>query len=340
MANKANQIHFIDKNKDLFFNPWPFLFFSILALITNFYVALLFFLGCIVWLTIYVYSKVYFRSSEFHKIKNSISQYIMECNELNSHIEDLKSSYVKARKTDYGSAEFSNISKYNYKKHGLQSRFAPDIYDCSRSVCSNAQKQPFKYICKYFNINPDEETLSQLEDVLNNFSAAEEGKVVLKRKKDDILNSIKTDIPKLITVLFAITLEKKLGFEEIAFNELYFPQFTFRYISSGGNSGTQFTTTMDIPMLERFVHYIDENVKRRKSAAGQRALMTQKLRNQIKERDNFTCQKCGNSTEREENLLLEIDHIVPIAKGGLTEESNLQTLCWKCNRSKGAKIPE
>ena len=72
--------------------------------------------------------------------------------------------------------------------------------------------------------------------------------------------------------------------------------------------------------------------------AEQRSLMTQKLRNHIKERDDFTCKLCGNSTHREPNLLLEIDHITPIAKGGLTVEENLQTLCWKCNRSKGSKL--
>ena len=40
------------------------------------------------------------------------------------------------------------------------------------------------------------------------------------------------------------------------------------------------------------------------------------------------------------NLLLEIDHKIPLAKGGMTTEDNLQTLCWKCNRSKGAKLEE
>ncbi|OON85411.1 HNH endonuclease [Oribacterium sp. C9] len=66
--------------------------------------------------------------------------------------------------------------------------------------------------------------------------------------------------------------------------------------------------------------------------------MTSKLRQQIKERDNYTCKFCGNSTHKEPNLLLEIDHIIPVAKGGYTVEDNLQTLCWKCNRSKSDKI--
>jgi 5-methylcytosine-specific restriction endonuclease McrA len=40
-------------------------------------------------------------------------------------------------------------------------------------------------------------------------------------------------------------------------------------------------------------------------AKQQRALMTKKLRDAIKIRDNFTCCACGNSTHVEPNLLLE-----------------------------------
>ena len=81
-----------------------------------------------------------------------------------------------------------------------------------------------------------------------------------------------------------------------------------------------------------------ELVKFKKSAKGQRALMTAELREKIKKRDKYTCRKCHISTKKEPHLLLEIDHIIPISKGGITTESNLQTLCWKCNRSKGSKI--
>jgi hypothetical protein len=68
----------------------------------------------------------------------------------------------------------------------------------------------------------------------------------------------------------------------------------------------------------------------------ERNKMTQTVRERIKKRDNYTCQKCGISIYEEPHLLLEVDHIIPIAKGGKTVDSNLQCLCWKCNRSKGA----
>lgn len=58
------------------------------------------------------------------------------------------------------------------------------------------------------------------------------------------------------------------------------------------------------------------------------------LRDFILKRDNYTCQQCGNSTAKEPNLLLEVDHIQPVSKWGPSIPENLETLCWKCNRAK------
>ena len=116
------------------------------------------------------------------------------------------------------------------------------------------------------------------------------------------------------------------------------PLYTFQYVSAGGKSSISTDIQLDLNNLERFIAYLAEKVKFTKSAAGQRSLMTRALREAIKQRDGFTCQSCGNSINKEPNLLLEIDHVVPVSKGGITSEENLQTLCWKCNRSKGAKI--
>jgi len=67
----------------------------------------------------------------------------------------------------------------------------------------------------------------------------------------------------------------------------------------------------------------------------QRKLMTKALRQQIMERDNYTCQICGKYMPDEVGL--HIDHIVPVSKGGKTVPSNLQVLCSKCNGGKSAK---
>ena len=176
-----------------------------------------------------------------------------------------------------------------------------------------------------------------IEAALNDFSAAEDGKVALKAERTAILESISSDIPWAIKKFSQKKLEKNLGFEEVDFSTLYFPKYEFKYTSAGGNTGTTYDVVMDIDNLNRFVIYLSEKIKFSKTVAGQRALMTSKLRQHIKERDHFTCKYCGASTEAEPHLLLEIDHIVPVSKGGLTTEENLQTLCWRCNRSKSNK---
>lgn len=51
-----------------------------------------------------------------------------------------------------------------------------------------------------------------------------------------------------------------------------------------------------------------------------------KLREAVKVRDNHTCQKCGFSVAAEPHLLIEVDHKVPVSKGGLSVMENLQAL--------------
>lgn len=286
-----------------------------------------------------IYTCFYYISDKFNEIKNSISDNTNECNELNEHIEELKKSYVDIKRIDYGSVNYSDTSVWNYKRpKALKFNDANNVYNCSRTVVSNARNQPFKYICKYFNIDLSEESLENFEKISNNFSAAEQGKVLLKNERDNIIKDISSRIPILIKLFNKKRLIKKLGFKDIDFSQLYFPKYSFNYVSSGGYSSMHCELTFDISTLDKFIEYLSDTIKFRKSAAGQRALMTSLLREKIKNRDRYTCCYCNNSIEKEPNLLLEIDHIVPLAKGGMTTEKNLQTLCWKCNRSKGSKI--
>ena len=55
---------------------------------------------------------------------------------------------------------------------------------------------------------------------------------------------------------------------------------------------------------------------------------------EIFKRDKFTCQYCGNHPPK---TILELDHIIPVSKGGGNEEDNLATSCFECNRGKAAR---
>jgi hypothetical protein len=61
-----------------------------------------------------------------------------------------------------------------------------------------------------------------------------------------------------------------------------------------------------------------------------------RLRYVVMARDRFTCRNCGRSPSSHLGVVLHIDHVVPWSRGGLTVESNLQTLCEQCNLGKGA----
>lgn len=284
-------------------------------------------------------TNIYFKSEKFKKMKNEVSSYTHECNELNKHIESLRDTDNNYIRTDYGVANIVDNSRYNFKRKEFN-KFSNSkhVYNCSLNVCRNAQNKPFEYMCKYFNIPKTEESLVKFEEMLNNFSAVDEGRRYLVEKENILLNHLQDQIPWYVKKFYMQRFVTELGFEPVDLSNLHFPTYTFQYVSAGGNSSMQAGVNMDVDNIERFIHFLNEHIKWRKSVEGQRALMTSTLRNKIKERDNYTCCNCGNSIYNEPNLLLEIDHIVPLSKGGMSNEENLQTLCWRCNRSKGSKL--
>ena len=71
--------------------------------------------------------------------------------------------------------------------------------------------------------------------------------------------------------------------------------------------------------------------KRKNIIKKERGILTLKLRYEVFKRDGFQCVLCGATGKKSR---LEIDHIIPVSKGGKTIKLNLRTLCFNCNRGK------
>lgn len=56
-----------------------------------------------------------------------------------------------------------------------------------------------------------------------------------------------------------------------------------------------------------------------------------KIKMRVVRRDNYRCQICGKQLLDNE---VEFDHVIPVSKGGSSEEHNIRLTCYECNRDK------
>lgn len=63
----------------------------------------------------------------------------------------------------------------------------------------------------------------------------------------------------------------------------------------------------------------------------ERKPVSTRTRFEVFKRDNFTCQYCGATPPA---VILHVDHIVAVSKGGSNVKSNLVTSCSRCNLGK------
>ena len=64
---------------------------------------------------------------------------------------------------------------------------------------------------------------------------------------------------------------------------------------------------------------------------GRAAALPVLLRFRVLRRDGFKCRYCGQSPPR---VALEVDHVIPVARGGRDEMRNLVAACFQCNHGK------
>lgn len=291
-------------------------------------------------LVLYILKEIYFRSEDFLEHKDKVDSMVSEYNEIAEYVKDIpnRNQFVpKEDKLEHSHlAEFENTSKHNYRRdRNVREKDNKNVYPASLQVVRRASEEPIKYLCKYFGIDETEESLNQLQEIGENISRMENTIENLELRQKQIEDDFNP--PKFILKHYREELMERVGVNLSKIEPEYI-EYVFEYVSPGGNSSQRTTIKFDSETVEAVSEYISKRIEYRESAAGQRALMTKAYREKIKARDNYTCQMCSASVEEQSLLLLEVDHIIPISKGGKSVDDNLQTLCWKCNRSKGAKI--
>ena len=64
-------------------------------------------------------------------------------------------------------------------------------------------------------------------------------------------------------------------------------------------------------------------------------MISARVRFEVLKRDRFQCQYCGRAAP---DVLLEVDHVLPVSAGGTDELENLRTSCQGCNRGKSDRL--
>lgn len=283
----------------------------------------------------------YFKSARFLEIRNEIQSVVAEHNEISNYVEEIRNGGQftighSSTGTQAHLATSTNTSKFAYKRDRNIADFGSKyVHNASLQVVRNASAEPIKYLMKYFDIPSTEEKLVEVEALGEAMSRLENAVSNLHEREESISTTVSP--PKFIKKYFLKEFQEQVGLSVPPLGIPY-PVYQFQFVSAGGNSSQVTTVKLDSSAIEALMGTMMEKIKFKKSAAGQRALMTANFRNYIKKRDNFTCLSCSVSTRDEEHLLLEVDHIIPVSKGGTSTEGNLQTLCWRCNRTKSNKI--
>ena len=213
-------------------------------------------------------------------------------------------------------------------------------YHTSYSMVQNCKNNPFKYICKYFDLPVGNDLKTMLKNKIIDYRLVNEANDLRKKIVSDTETFVlqqgaeTCNAPLLLRGMF--NLGERVIFDRTITEDDLADIYRFRCGGGYGiySSGNHTDIVLNNETIKRFIDYVDRQTYSISSTKDERDKMTPQLRAQVLARDNYTCQKCGASIYNEPNLLLEVDHIIPVSKGGKTIIDNLQTLCWKCNRQK------
>ncbi len=112
---------------------------------------------------------------------------------------------------------------------------------------------------------------------------------------------------------------------EIHYNDLYRFNITKEWIKDHWD-----VISREVPeAVLKHNKIVNDGALTKSSSKKRSRYISKEVKEMVKRRDNYQCVRCGK--KQAWNVQLHVDHIVPFAKGGSNDPSNLQTLCASCN---------
>ena len=279
----------------------------------------------------------YYKSTDFQNVKTAYKTVIISQQQFNDYITEKVQSINKCFGSKVAREETIYIDSDDYVRQ-YKKELTPFTAEVSKQVFESAENNPLEYVIKYFYPNKKSypKQIENLYLLVGELQTLREAKQIIENHKETYRHYI-INVPSYILEEDEQGFYARLGYANID-EKILNVAYKFSYTSGGGKTKRTFAIPMTEVNIVKLIRTLENKISASSFTKEQRNLMTKKLRDYIKSRDNYTCKRCGNSTYKEPNLLLEIDHIIPISKGGRTVSENLQTLCWKCNREKSDKI--
>ena len=247
--------------------------------------------------------------------------------------------FLYIKKTSKLYIELSEINNY-YIHNNYESKFIKTLY-FNKSCNSKREYDTFScndYVLILLGNN------NNLVNVLNHITSINEEYLTYNIHSNKVINSYSTYYPE--NCKYSYDYYKKLEKKHLNKIILKKPDIKLKcyihvsYISPKGRNKYFKTYSYDYYNLIELYNYFLESQTIKNSyqyhVKHERSKMSVSLRYDVLTRDNYRCVICGASAQ--EGAKLHVDHIIPVSKGGMTEMSNLQTLCDRCNLGKSNKI--
>lgn len=208
--------------------------------------------------------------------------------EFNEYIDEKVQSISKLFGTRVLRNETVNTDENNYIRP-YKKAITPFTAEVSSTVFASAENNPLDYVVKYFYPNKSSypEQIQKLYQLVEELETLREAKQIIENYKSEYQQFL-GDVPGFIMENDEAGFYSRLGFAYIDESVLTV-EYKFSYTSNGGMAKRSFT----VPMTEETIGQLIEILQSKLTASAfvkeQRKLMTKKLRESIKVRDNFTC---------------------------------------------------